>query len=416
MGSKIRVTDLSKVFAASERSVATALERLRAREDRELIKKELGAVAAVSEVSFDVREGEIFIIMGLSGSGKSTLVRCINRLIEPSSGSIRIDDEEILTMNPQELRELRRSRMAMVFQNFALLPHRTVLENVEFGLLLRGVSHKEREQRALDSLQLVGLEGWERHYPDSLSGGMRQRVGLARALASDPEILIMDEPFSALDPLIRTEMQNELLSLEKNLKKTIVFITHDIQEAVVLGDRVAIMRDGKIEQIGTPEELVERPANDYVAQFTRELDRGRIITVGRIARKPKTKIDAETTISASRKLTNGSRYTFVVNSEKKPVGYLDAYRMPVGDNPGARSVSNIMSKDFDCVDKALPLSGIYDKVRDGVPIAVVDDSGAIVGYLDAADIVKGLAAEANGTRNAAPDQVSYATKGQKSRA
>ncbi|MET7696148.1 glycine betaine/L-proline ABC transporter ATP-binding protein [Streptomyces sp. NPDC005485] len=238
-----------------------------------------GCTAAVRDVSFDVRKGEVFVVMGLSGSGKSTLVRCLTRLIEPTSGSLAIDDEDVLAMDTARLRELRRHRAAMVFQHFGLLPHRSVLDNVAYGLEIQGVSKAERRRRAQDVVAKVGLEGMEQRRPGQLSGGQQQRVGLARALAVDPEVLLFDEPFSALDPLIRRDMQEEVIRLHREEGRTMVFITHDLNEALRLGDRIALMRDGSIVQLGTPEEIVGSPADDYVRDFVQNVPREQVMTV-----------------------------------------------------------------------------------------------------------------------------------------
>lgn len=241
--------------------------------------KEAGYISAVNDVSFDVYEGEILVIMGLSGSGKSTLVRCLSRLIEPTSGDIEIEGQDLRAMSEQQLIGLRRHKMGMVFQNFALLPHKTVVENIAFPLQIKGVGSDERHQRALDMINLVGLEGRENYFPRELSGGQQQRVGIARSLAVEPDIWLLDEPFSALDPLIRREMQDEFLRLQNMLNKTIIFITHDFDEALRLADRVAIMYHGKIEQIDTPENIVLNPATEYVKKFVKEIPRSRVLTV-----------------------------------------------------------------------------------------------------------------------------------------
>ena len=246
------------------------------------ILKETGCTIAVNNASLSVREGEIFVIMGLSGSGKSSLLRCINRLNRPTSGEILINGEDIAGMPVERLRSLRRKELAMVFQHFGLLPHYTVLQNIAFGLELQGVEKRERELKAAESMRLVGLDGYADLKVSELSGGMQQRVGLARALANDPEVLLMDEAFSALDPLIRVQMQDELLALQSKMKKNIVFITHDLEEAVKLGDRIAIMRDGEIQQTGTSEEILTSPANEYVRCFVENVDRSRIVTAAAI--------------------------------------------------------------------------------------------------------------------------------------
>ncbi|MEZ4638125.1 MAG: glycine betaine/L-proline ABC transporter ATP-binding protein [Caldilineaceae bacterium] len=236
---------------------------------------ETGHVIGVNNVSFDVEEGEVFVVMGLSGSGKSTLIRCLNRLHEPTDGHIYLDGEDILKANKQQLEQIRRTKMAMVFQHFGLFPHRTVGDNVAYGLKVRGMSPEERRQKAEEALALVGLAEWIDHYPDNLSGGMQQRVGLARALATDADILLMDEAFSALDPLIRRQMQDELMQLQERLHKTIIFITHDLNEALRIGNRVAVMRDGEIVQIGTPTEIITQPSEEYVAKFMADVDQSR---------------------------------------------------------------------------------------------------------------------------------------------
>ncbi|MFV0134092.1 quaternary amine ABC transporter ATP-binding protein [Streptomyces sp. HMX87] len=249
------------------------------------LRSRTGCTAAVRDVSFDVRKGEVFVVMGLSGSGKSTLVRCLTRLVEPTAGTIAIDGEDVRAMDRARLRELRRHRAAMVFQHFGLLPHRTVLDNVAYGLQIQGMSRAERRAKAAEVVAKVGLEGLEHRRPSQLSGGQRQRVGLARALAVDPEVLLFDEPFSALDPLIRRDMQEEVVRLHRDEGRTMVFITHDLQEALKLGDRIALMRDGRVVQLGTPEEIVGSPADDYVREFVRDVPREQVMTV-RTAMRP----------------------------------------------------------------------------------------------------------------------------------
>ncbi|WP_432154106.1 quaternary amine ABC transporter ATP-binding protein [Streptomyces tricolor] len=272
------VSGLWKVFGPKPERVPADPE-LSALPPAEL-RSRTGCTAAVRDVSFDVRKGEVFVVMGLSGSGKSTLVRCLTRLIEPTAGTISIDGEDVRAMDRARLRELRRHRAAMVFQHFGLLPHRTVLDNVAYGLEIQGVGKSERRERAAEFVAKVGLEGMEKRRPGQLSGGQRQRVGLARALAVDPEVLLFDEPFSALDPLIRRDMQDEVTRLHREEGRTMVFITHDLSEALKLGDRIALMRDGKVVQLGTPEEIVGSPADDYVREFVRDVPREQVMTVG----------------------------------------------------------------------------------------------------------------------------------------
>jgi glycine betaine/proline transport system ATP-binding protein len=295
----IAVRGLWKIFGPAEhRIVGTADAQL----SNEQIRRRTGSTVAVRDVSFDVLPGELFVVMGLSGSGKSTLVRCLTRLIEPSAGEILFDGEDIRGVDESRLRDLRRRRFAMVFQHFGLLPHRRVLDNVSFGLEVRGDSREARHARAREVLELVGLRDQGDRFPDQLSGGMQQRVGLARALAVDPEVMLLDEPFSALDPLIRRDMQQEVIRLHREVGKTMIFITHDLQEALKLGDRVLIMRDGAIVQSGTPEEIVGAPADDYVADFVRDVSKSNVLTL-RWVMRPATAADptdgpefAETTI------------------------------------------------------------------------------------------------------------------------
>jgi glycine betaine/proline transport system ATP-binding protein len=269
---------LYKVFG---RRPDEAVRKLESGSGRDELRGE-GTTAAVIDASFTVEPGQIFVVMGLSGSGKSTLLRMLNGLLEPTAGRVLFDGEDLTALSPRDLRHVRSTKISMVFQHFALFPHRSVLENAAYGLEVQGVSRAEREVRAAEALRLTGLEGWEKSWPDELSGGMQQRVGLARALATDADLLLMDESFSALDPLIRRDMQDQLLELQKRLKKTIVFITHDLNEAMRLGDRIAVMRDGEIVQLGTAEDILVTPANDYVASFTQDVDRSRVLTAGAI--------------------------------------------------------------------------------------------------------------------------------------
>ena len=278
MSSRLQAEQLYKVFG---RRPGEAVERLRGGADREELRAD-GTTAAVIDASFTVEPGEIFVVMGLSGSGKSTLLRMLNGLLEPTAGRVVFDGQDLTALNDREMREVRSRKVSMVFQHFALFPHRSVLENAAYGLEVQGVPRAEREERATKALVLAGLAGWETSWPDELSGGMQQRVGLARALATDADLLLMDESFSALDPLIRRDMQDQLIELQKKLKKTIVFITHDLNEAMRLGDRIAVMRDGSIVQIGTAEDILVRPANDYVASFTKDVDRSRVLTASSV--------------------------------------------------------------------------------------------------------------------------------------
>ena len=272
-----------KIFGTYPKRTLETIDRSLSRAE---VQTQTGHVIAVKDVSFTINKGETFVVMGLSGSGKSTLVRCISRLIDPTAGEMIIDGEDIMGYSGAQLTELRRYRMSMVFQHFGLFPHRKVIDNISFGLEIRGMDKKERKVKAMEVLEKVGLHGWADHYPRELSGGMQQRVGLARAMAVDPEILIFDEPFSALDPLIRREMQDELIKIQSEVHKTMIFITHDFLEAIKMGDHIAIMKDGEISQIGTPEEIVANPVDDYVREFTEDVPRYKVLSVGKIMREP----------------------------------------------------------------------------------------------------------------------------------
>lgn len=288
--SRLQAEHLYKVFG---RRPVEAVARLEGGSGRDELRAD-GTTAAVIDASFSVEPGQIFVVMGLSGSGKSTLLRMLNGLLGPTSGRVLFDGQDLTALSPRDLRAVRSTKISMVFQHFALFPHRSVLENAAYGLEVQGVPRVEREKRALEALELAGLSGWEESWPDELSGGMQQRVGLARALATDADLLLMDESFSALDPLIRRDMQDQLLELQKRLKKTIVFITHDLNEAMRLGDQIAVMRDGRIVQLGTAEDILVTPANDYVASFTQDVDRARVLTAGAIMAEPHTVMGTET--------------------------------------------------------------------------------------------------------------------------
>ncbi|HEX6869086.1 MAG TPA: glycine betaine/L-proline ABC transporter ATP-binding protein [Candidatus Limnocylindrales bacterium] len=279
----LSVRQLWKVFGPAEHKVIGTAD---ADLPRDELRAKTGSTIGLRDIAFDVWPGEVFVVMGLSGSGKSTLVRCMTRLIEPTAGEVLLDGEDIRKADDTKLRELRRRRFSMVFQHFGLLPHRKVIENVAFGLEIRGEPKEAREERARQMIELVGLKGHADSYPDQLSGGMQQRVGLARALAVDPEVMFFDEPFSALDPLIRRDMQNEVLRLHHEVGKTMVFITHDLAEALKLGDRIVIMRDGKVVQTGRPEEVVGAPADDYVADFVSDVPKSHVLTLRWIMRAP----------------------------------------------------------------------------------------------------------------------------------
>lgn len=355
------------------------------------ILKETGCTVAVRNANLEIEEGEMFVIMGLSGSGKSTLLRCINRLNEPTMGEIRVNGIDITRSSDKELLQIRRKELAMVFQHFGLLPHRTVLSNVSFGLELQGVPKEEREKKAQESIELVGLKGYENQRVDELSGGMQQRVGLARALANNPEVLLMDEAFSALDPLIREQMQDELLLLQEKMKRTIVFITHDLDEAIKLGDRIAIMKDGEVVQVGTPEEILTDPANAYVTRFTESVDRGRIVTASSIMLKQPivVRIKRDGPEAIFRKMRERRLYALpVIGNDDQFIGeiqYKDVLKLR---KEGSKDVSSIVQTEVPSVlenttvEDMLPL---LPKVRQALP--VVNEENRLVGVVSPSAII-----------------------------
>ncbi|MFT5113989.1 MAG: glycine betaine/proline transport system ATP-binding protein [Parasphingorhabdus sp.] len=326
---KIVCRNIWKIFGNNPKRTLDTIDRSLSRAE---VQEQTGDVIAVKDVNFSINKGETFVVMGLSGSGKSTLVRCISRLIEPTAGEMLIDGEDVMAFSDAQLTELRRFRMSMVFQHFGLFPHRKVVDNIAFGLEIRGMDKQERTRKATEVLEMVGLDGWANNYPRELSGGMQQRVGLARAMAVDPEILIFDEPFSALDPLIRREMQDELIKIQSEVQKTMIFITHDFLEAIKMGDHIAIMKDGEISQIGTPEELVANPINDYVREFTEDVPRYKVLSVGKVMREASELVinNGADRVNESDKLdtlidiaTRSNTPLGVVNSEGQVVGEID---------------------------------------------------------------------------------------------
>ncbi|ATU25517.1 glycine betaine/L-proline ABC transporter ATP-binding protein [Bacillus velezensis] len=376
---KIKVENVSKVFGKQTKK---AIQMLSSGKNKKEILKATGSTVGVNQANFDVYDGEIFVIMGLSGSGKSTLVRLLNRLIEPTAGNIYIDGDMITNMSKDQLREVRRKKISMVFQKFALFPHRTILENTEYGLELQGVDKKEREQKALDSLKLVGLEGFEHQFPDQLSGGMQQRVGLARALTNDPDILLMDEAFSALDPLIRKDMQDELLDLHDSVGKTIIFITHDLDEALRIGDRIVLMKDGNIVQIGTPEEILMSPSNEYVEKFVEDVDLSKVLTAGHIMKRAESvRIDKGPRVALQLMKNLGISSIYAVDKQKQLLGVIhaaDAKKAVESD----LSLQDILNTEFTTVHESTYLTEIFDVVSDAnIPIAVTDDKDRMKGIV-----------------------------------
>ena len=388
---KIKVQNLTKIFGNKPEQ---GIELLKQGLSKNEIMDKTGLAVGVNNASFEVEEGQFLVIMGLSGSGKSTLVRLVNRLIEPTSGSVIIDGNDITKMTADELRNLRRKKFAMVFQRFALFPHRTILKNVEFGLEIQGMEQSEREQKAREALDLVGLKGWEDSYPEHLSGGMQQRVGLARALAVDPDILLMDEAFSALDPLIKKEMQDELLALQNRVNKTIIFITHDLDEALKLGDKIILMKDGAIVQEGTPEDILTNPADEYVEKFVEYVNTSKILTASGVMKKVKnvayTKDGPRTVL---RKMEEeGISSIFVVNRDWTINGIVFAEDAAEAAENGVKEITNIIKKDVIQIGPDTPVSEIFPVIATATyPIVVADENKKLLGIIIKGTILAKLA-------------------------
>ena len=392
---KINIERVTKVFG---KNTSQALKLVKQEKSKEQILKETNATVGVYEASLTIEEGEIFVIMGLSGSGKSTLIRLLNRLIQPTSGDIYIDNQNITNLNKKSLQIVRREKMSMVFQNFALFPQRTILQNAEYGLEIRGIPKEERRLKAEKALQNAGLLSYKDQYPDQLSGGMQQRVGLARALANDTEIILMDEAFSALDPLIRKEMQDELLELQANLQKTIVFITHDLNEALRIGDRIAIMKDGKIIQIGTGEEILTNPANEYVRSFLEDVDRSKVLTAENAMIRPMTiQIDHEgPKVALQRMKEDKVSVLLAVDKARKYLGYITANDALELAQSGEKSLKSILRNDMPIVEPSTVIQEILSVISDSpTPVAVVEE-GKLRGVLIRGVVLESLASEKNG--------------------
>jgi len=405
---KIRIENLVKIYGENPKR---ALKMFREGGNREEILKATGNVLGVADVSLTVNEGELFVIMGLSGSGKSTLVRCINRLIESTSGQIYIDGEDILKVNQERLRDLRRTKISMVFQRFGLFPHKTVIENVEYGLQLRGISAKERRDKAQETLEAVGLGAWGEYFPDNLSGGMQQRVGLARALATDAPIMLMDEAFSALDPLIRRGMQDELIRLQNELHKTIIFISHDIQESLKIGDRVAVMKDGYLVQVGTPEEIVTNPVDDYIRAFTLDVNRAQVLKTGSILRRTRPfNLGTGPAANALKQMKEYQRYhMYVINEAGHPVGMLIRDELEAAVHQGVTDVQKIMVTDFPTVDIHNNLEEIFHVAQENIPLAVLAEDGKFRGVVEPSDIFSSISTTIEGNSQSPSPAATAAT-------
>lgn len=385
----ISVQSLSKLYG-TERNRAIKLRKQGFSKDD--IYKRTGVTVALWDVSLNIKKGEIFVIIGLSGSGKSTLIRCFNMLNKPTSGSILFNDEDISKFNKEQLEDYRRNKISMVFQNFGLMSHRNVIGNVEYGLEIKGLSKEERQSKSLEMINMVGLEGLENEPITSLSGGMMQRVGIARALANDPEILLMDEPFSALDPLVRKDMQFELLSIQRKLEKTIIFITHDIDEAFKLGDKVAILRDGELIQVDTPEEMAENPTDDYVKSFIDGADKSQVISVKNVMIRPNSIVRIRDTPNYAINImkSNGVSSAYVVGEKMKLEGVItidDA----IHANREKLSISDMLIKDIMTTSPDALLTDIMEMAAETqFPIAVINEQGSLKGIVSKVHVLTSI--------------------------
>ncbi|USK75402.1 quaternary amine ABC transporter ATP-binding protein [Peribacillus frigoritolerans] len=389
MKPNVEVRNVSKIFGKSPKAATDLLKQGKTKKE---ILKETGQTVGVNNVNFEIYPGEIFVIMGLSGSGKSTLIRMFNRLIDPTLGEILIDDEDIVKMNAARLREVRQKKISMVFQNFALFPHKTILENAEFGLEIQKVDPAKRHENAMRALEAVGLKGYENQMPSQLSGGMQQRVGLARALASDTDILLMDEAFSALDPLIRKDMQDELIQIQDQYKKTIIFITHDLDEALRIGDRIALMKDGSVIQLGTPEQIMMNPANEFVEKFVEDVDLSKVLTASHVMIRPeKIAVDRGPRVALEIMRKQGYSSIFVVDRKQKLLGAVTAEqaRQAMSNN---QSISEVMTTDIPTVKEDELLGNLMDVMAtSNLPISVIDDQNRIKGILLRGAVIGALA-------------------------
>ncbi len=394
MNKKIEINNLYKVFGKNPEQVFPLLEQGMSKED---ILDKTGNTIGVKDANINIKEGEIFVIMGLSGSGKSTLLRCINRLMEPDRGEVIVDGTNVTNLDKEELREFRKEKFGMVFQHFGLLPYRTVLENTEYGLEIQQVPKNERRERAKQALKQVGLEGWEDQYPESLSGGMKQRVGLARALAVDPDIFLMDEPFSALDPLIKKEMQDQLIDLYEEVRKTTVFITHDLDEALKVGDRIAIMKAGEIVQIGNHEEILTNAANDYVRDFVRDVNRSRVLQAEDIMIKPVTLLypeEGEGPRTAMHKMReNEISSIMVVDKNRKVKGILRIENALEALNKEDIDLEDYI-EEIPRVNPEENLDELFAKIADiEIPLPVVNENDHLKGIIIKSNVLSNLAAD-----------------------
>lgn len=387
---QLEVHNLTKIFGRKRKA---ALNLVKQQVSKTEILKKTGATVGVYDANFKVKAGEIFVIMGLSGSGKSTLIRMLNRLINPTSGQIYIDGKDVAKMNEEELRQVRREKINMVFQNFGLFPHKTILENTEYGLEVRGVAKEKRRQLAEAALDSANLLAFKDQYPNQLSGGMQQRVGLARALANDPDILLMDEAFSALDPLIRRDMQDELLNLQEEKQRTIIFITHDLNEALRIGDRIAIMNDGQILQIGTGEEILTNPQNDFIKEFVEDVDRSKVLTAQNIMTAPfTTNIENDgPNVALSRMRVEEVSMLLAVDKRRQLKGSLTA-ETALKARKEKLPLTEVIDKNVKTVSPDTLITDIFDLIYDSpTPLAVVNENGRLLGVIIKGRVLEALA-------------------------
>lgn len=387
---KVELDGVTKIFGDKPE---VALSLIDQGADIQDIQAQTQQVAAVIDVTFSVKEGEIFMVMGLSGSGKSTLVRCINQLYRANRGAVYLEGKNLTQMNHKQIREIRLTRLTMMFQNFGLFSHKTVLDNVGFGLKMQGIPVKEREQKCMQVLDEVGLSKWASYRPGELSGGMQQRVGLARALATGADVLLMDEPFSALDPLIRRDMQDMFIKLQKKLKKTIIFITHDLHEAIKMGNVLSIMKNGRIEQIGTAEQIVSNPATEYVSRFTEDVDHSKVNTIATIIKPAEALVQdrdgVQLALSRMEQLDRMALY--VIDDAGKPVGivsYRDALRAA---EAGQTTINQIINNSFPKSTPNVPIADVFELMKSHAPLAVVGKDGKLQGVVSQIDIFETLA-------------------------
>ena len=381
----IVLENVYKIFGPNPRG--RAFELCSSGVGKDEVQRQTGHVVGMRDISFDGQRGEIFVVMGLSGSGKSTAIRTVNKLHAVTHGRVLVDGVDVQQLRGADLQSFRREKTAMVFQHFALFPHRNVIDNTAYGLKVQGVDKKERHEAAIEALAMVGLEAYAFNATRQLSGGMQQRVGLARALCSNPEILLMDEAFSALDPLIRRQMQDELMAIQDKLHKTIVFITHDLNEALRVGNRVCILRDGKVIQIGTPEEILTEPADGYVAEFVQDVDQGRVIDVGKVMETPVI-LNESWTLTESIDAMGDRQGAFVVDADGRPTSLLAMTDAATAIAHGTTDLGSVLRSDFDTTTVEARFSDNYAAAGRGFPIAVVDDTGHLIGELEPREIME----------------------------